>query len=142
MPAPVSAGIASGSGKRWHQVAQYLQPPSLRSHAQADAECRPAQHQQPQCQTDRMSRWRAQAAQDRHLVDAAQGNGWPPARSPRRQAHRQQRAQAEEAPGKIKGLAHAALGVVHAQQAKAFTCGSSHRRNAATWSAEPANISR
>jgi hypothetical protein len=61
------------------------------------------------------------AAQDRHLVDAAQGEAVGRQRGGHTgQQHRQQRAQAEEAPGQVERLAHATLGVVHAQQAQAF----------------------
>ena len=80
-----------------------------------------------------MSLARAQAAQDRDLVDAAQREAVGRQRGGHTgQQHRQQRAQAEEAPGQIERLAHAALGVVHAQQAQALTCGISHWRRAAT----------
>ncbi|MNV69742.1 hypothetical protein D3C71_1626670 [compost metagenome] len=107
-----------------HQAAQYLHQSFLCRHAQADADRtrRHRQHQQLQRQTGQdVALACAQAAQDRHLVDATQrepvgrqcgGNAG--------QQHRQQRAQAEETTGQIEGLAHTALGIVHAEQAHAF----------------------
>ncbi|MNI46909.1 hypothetical protein D3C73_1013970 [compost metagenome] len=107
-----------------HQAAQHLHQSFLRRHAQADADRtgRHGQHQQLQGQASQnVALACTQAAQDRHLVDATQGE--PVGRQcggHASQQYRQQCAQAEETTGQVEGLAHTALGIVHAEQAHAF----------------------